>query len=431
MPPAQSRRSYTAGFKLEVITYAEENGGNMAAQRKFGVSEKLVRDWRKQKDALHQTKKTTKAFRGRTAYWPDLENQLENFVMEQRSSCRAVSTVQLRLKALEMSKTMKIQNFKANPSWCYRFMKRKGLAMRQRTTLAQHLPADHIEKIASFRQFVLGQLRKHNISSDNIINMDEVPLTFDIPMNRTMDVQGKSSITIRTTGHEKSSFTVVLGCTATGKKLPPLIIFKRKTAIKEKLPSGVIVHQNEKGWMDNDVMNIWLSSSYVKRPGGFFRQSKSLLVLDSMRAHISDVTKERIRSTGSIPAVIPGGLTKILQPLDISVNKCFKTEMRKLWEAWMSDGEKSYTATGRMRRASYQIVCQWVKDAWSAVPPSIIISGFIKAEIVDAPLPEEEEAAPLAETVDDLPLSLAALFHSDSETSDFDGFDSDCDSEEQ
>ena len=81
MPPAQSRRSYTAGFKLEVIIYAEENGGNMAAQRKFGVSEKLVRDWRKQKDALHQTKKITKAFRGHTAYWPDLENQLENFVM--------------------------------------------------------------------------------------------------------------------------------------------------------------------------------------------------------------------------------------------------------------------------------------------------------------------------------------------------------------
>ena len=70
----------------------------------------------------------------------------------------------------------------------------------------------------------------------------------------------------------------------------------------------------------------------------------------------SDGSKERIRSTGSIPAVIPGGLTKILQPLDISVNKCFKTEMMKLWETWMSDGEKSYTATGRMRRAYYQTV---------------------------------------------------------------------------
>lgn len=61
MPPVQSRQSFTAGFKLEVITYAEDNGGNMAAQRKFGVSEKVIRGWRKQKDVLRQTRKTKKA----------------------------------------------------------------------------------------------------------------------------------------------------------------------------------------------------------------------------------------------------------------------------------------------------------------------------------------------------------------------------------
>jgi hypothetical protein len=74
-------------------------------------------------------------------------------------------------------------------------------------------------------------------------------------MNRTVEKKDTSSITIRTTGHEKSSFTVVLACTASGRKLPPMMIFKRKTAIKEKLPSGVIVHNNEKGWMDNNVMD--------------------------------------------------------------------------------------------------------------------------------------------------------------------------------
>jgi transposase-like protein len=52
MPPTQSRRSYTAAFKLEVAIYAEENGGNMAAQRKYGVSEKVIRGWRKQKETL-------------------------------------------------------------------------------------------------------------------------------------------------------------------------------------------------------------------------------------------------------------------------------------------------------------------------------------------------------------------------------------------
>jgi hypothetical protein len=49
------------------------------------------------------------------------------------------------------------------------------------TTLAQQLPVDHVEKLQSFRTFVQKQIAEHKIRSDNIINMDEVPLTFDIP----------------------------------------------------------------------------------------------------------------------------------------------------------------------------------------------------------------------------------------------------------
>ena len=45
------RKSYEAGFKLKVVDYAEEHG-NRGAEREFGVSEKMVRGWRKQKDQL-------------------------------------------------------------------------------------------------------------------------------------------------------------------------------------------------------------------------------------------------------------------------------------------------------------------------------------------------------------------------------------------
>ena len=45
------RKSYEAGFKLKVVKYAEEHG-NRKAGREFGVSEKVVRGWRKQKDQL-------------------------------------------------------------------------------------------------------------------------------------------------------------------------------------------------------------------------------------------------------------------------------------------------------------------------------------------------------------------------------------------
>jgi len=44
-------------------------------------------------------------------------------------------------------------------------------------------------------------------------------------------------------------------------------------------------------------------------------------------------------------AVIPGGLTKKLQPLDIAVNKPFKDQLQAEWENWMMGGIHEYNKT--------------------------------------------------------------------------------------
>jgi hypothetical protein len=36
--------------------------------------------------------------------------------------------------------------------------------------------------------------------------------------------------------------------------------------------------------------------------------------------------------------VIPGGVTSILQPLDISINKPFKESLRRFYGEWMAEG---------------------------------------------------------------------------------------------
>ena len=129
-----------------------------------------------------------------------------------------------------------------------------------------------------------------------------------------------------------------------------MVIFKRIIVPKEQIPNGISFKVNKKGWMMDSVMKEWLNECYVKRPGGFFRQKKALLILDSMRAHITDSVKAAIKSTHSIPAVIPGGTTKHLQPLNISVNRALKVALCVQWEAWMTSGDKSFTKTGRMRK---------------------------------------------------------------------------------
>jgi len=71
------------------------------------------------------------------------------------------------------------------------------------------------------------------------------------------------------------------------------------------------------------------------------------LIYDSMRAHLTDAVKAKVKKTNSELAVIPGGLTKELQLLDIGINRPFKAKLRVAWEHWMTDGEHMFTKTGR------------------------------------------------------------------------------------
>ena len=160
-----------------------------------------------------------------------------------------------------------------------------------------------------------------------------------------------------------------------------------------------------------------------------------------MKAHITDTVKEAIRST--IPAVIPGGTTKYLQPLDISVNRAFKVALRVEWETWMTSGEKSFTKTGRMRRASFAEVCQWILTAWGKVKQSTIVNSFRKAELLyvaddreatsssqqdsDSSDSEKEAGVSDAAIAEE---AVLLLFNSDTEDEAFSGFSGNDDDDE-
>ena len=127
MPP--KRKCYSADYKLQVVKYAAENG-NRAAERKFGVREKLVRDWRKAEVNLTAMKKTKKANRGLKARWPELKERVRRWVLEQRTAERGSSMVQLRPHTLVLAKEMNINDFAGGPSWCYRLSIRHGQCVR-------------------------------------------------------------------------------------------------------------------------------------------------------------------------------------------------------------------------------------------------------------------------------------------------------------
>lgn len=376
------RKSYEVGFKLKVVDYAEEYG-NRSAEREYGVSEKVVRGWRKQKDQLNQLPKSKRAARFSVSPYLSLEKELHDWVIDLRSNGCIVTRLSIRTKALQLAPKYHLAQFKSSAGWCTRFLNRNGLALRQKTHIAQKLPKDVEEKVHNFEKFVLKERKMFDFALGQIGNMDETPMYFDMPGNTTIDRVGSKSVSVKTTGHEKQHFTVVLACQADGQKLRPMVIFKRKTMPKDSFPRDVVVKVHQKGWMDENLTKVWLDEVWMKRPGALLKP-RSLLVWDMFRAHLCDSVKAKLKDYRTRQAVIPGGCTSVLQPLDVSVNKPFKTYIRKLWISWMISGEKEFTKGGAMKKPGLSLVVEWVKEAWDSIPEELIIKSFKKCAISNA-----------------------------------------------
>lgn len=372
-----SRRnaSFTTKEKLAIVEYSFQHG-NRAAGRHFNCYESNVRYWKKQYDKLKTLPANKRADRGKGAKFPDLENELYHWICEKRDSGIGVSTTEIRMRAIQLHKSNSEVEFKASLCWCQRFMKRHDLSVRRRTTIAQKLPVDYADKVTDFQKFVIKIRKEFNIDPSRIGNADQTPLTFDLPSDTTVTHVNDKTVSIRTTGNEKNRFTVMLGCMGDGTKLPPYVIFKRKTMPKLTFPKGIIVRVHEKGWMTDATMKEWLRVVWGRRPN---TRQHSLLVLDSFRCHRSDFVKEIVRSDKTQLAVIPGGMTSILQPLDVGVNRPMKMIMKKKWNEWMNDeSQHTYTKGGRMRKPEMDVICKWIIEAWNDIDPNIIVRSFLK-----------------------------------------------------
>ncbi|GES74785.1 pogo transposable element with KRAB domain [Rhizophagus clarus] len=66
----------------------------------------------------------------------------------------------------------------------------------------------------------------------------------------------------------------------------------------------------------------------------------------------------------------------ICQPLDVTISKPFKDNLRKEWHIWMAGGGVRMTASGNFHRVRLSDVCEWVKHSWDRIPDEMVIKSF-------------------------------------------------------
>ncbi|KAH8034202.1 hypothetical protein HPB51_021872 [Rhipicephalus microplus] len=96
----KARVHHDAALKRKVIACAETDG-NRAASRSFGVPETCVRDRRKQKQKIVDSKASRKGFSGpQQGRFPQIKELLGEYVLEQRVAQRLMTTELLQVRAM-------------------------------------------------------------------------------------------------------------------------------------------------------------------------------------------------------------------------------------------------------------------------------------------------------------------------------------------
>lgn len=379
-----TRRSYSASFKLKVISLAEEKGKHFAA-RSFNVHRRRVQEWCQDKARLEAVPKgeKRKSGAGRPLKYPDIEASLLKWFDERREGGVRVTGKSLRHEALRLHRENGNQSFKASNGWYQRFKKRH-IVFRRTTHISQHPVHITDNRIDKFLIFVTRMRKFREYSDSEILNMDETPVWFEMPGKSSLSYAGETEVRVASTGHEKEKITVTLAAYGDGTKLAPLVHLPGvRPPKKDEIPAGIQIimcGSGNKSWANEDSIIFWLKQLY-----GVNNQRRRLLVWDAFRAHITQRVKDLVKvKHNSDMAVIPGGCTCKLQPADVSWNRPFKAKLAELYDEWIFNGPIERTRAGNRKAPPKALLLKWIKDAWAAITPDVIRKSFKKCGITVA-----------------------------------------------
>lgn len=217
-----------------------------------------------------------------------------------------------------------------------------------------------------------------------VYNVDQMPLYFDMPQNRTLSEKGERNIVVGTSGNEKLRFTLILCADNFGRKVMPAIIFKLANVPKVNVP-GIHIMASPGGSANVELMKEWvdkvLSRNLVwngsKNPN--FKLKRFNLVLDAFSAHRSKEFRNHLSTKWDIHTeIVPAGMTPLLQPADTIWNKIVKSKVKSFWKSYT---HSQSTSNEKLKKPSYSMVAQWCLDAWNHITAAQIKESFEYANL--------------------------------------------------
>ena len=135
--------------------------------------------------------------------------------------------------------------------------------------------------------------------------------------------------------------------------------------------ANVHLLESKNAWMNENVFIKWIRFMFP-----FVARDTILLVFDSARSHISKKVKAYLHTRGILFAVIPGGLTGLLQPCDVSWFKPLKASIANEIDRWKANGGRGLTPAGNPRPPTIDDMVHWLSSSWSQIRTEMLDDSF-------------------------------------------------------
>lgn len=235
---------------------------------------------------------------------------------------------------------MGFNEFKASKSWLDKWKRRhrivsrkitKIVSLRESTTQHRQQVENQIEEFrANFNDAVVGHDPKE------IYNTDQSGFNLELLSGRTLEIRGTQKVfsNIRSKHSHTHSYTLQFLINAAGElKAPLFMIFQEKNGVFGEIVKRTMFRHPE-------VHAIASTSGKLTRAGLvewlkiFFRIAgdECFLLVDSLTTYRDQALFDGQKADNQVYHIvtIPGGLTGVLQPLDVYFNRPYKAFVRRV-----------------------------------------------------------------------------------------------------
>ena len=181
----------------------------------ININRKLINDWDKQFPQLidAMNNKAKSLCKGMKSCLFSFSDSLLSFIFELREQGMAVNMSMILMKAAKIS--------------CVQgFVKAQGLVHWLGTHESQKDPKETQTEVLDFMKVICPKLQLQSQNKAFILNMDQTPIPFTFNSKTALEVVAARTVHVRKSTNDTKCATAAITVTASGKMLPPLLVFK-------------------------------------------------------------------------------------------------------------------------------------------------------------------------------------------------------------